>query len=638
MKNNSTFLSFSLFACLLFALSHIAFASKNKKAENASEKISALGIYNGYSSALYKGFDYKSYYVPMRDSVLLAVDVYLPKKLEKEKKAPAIIAQNRYVRSLRAKFPFNLIKHPILTVVAEDEIKFFTSHGYAYVVVDTRGSGASTGTRRMDFSPEEIKDGAQMVDWIISQPWSDGNVGTTGISYLGTSAELLLVNNHPNVKACIPRSSIFDLYNHIMYPGGVRQGCFVDVWGFTTRSLDNNDFTPFGKQAKRFLKGTNPVHGDRKNEMLKLAVQQHKNNFNVYEGIKQIQFRDELHPLMGSMADSFSVHFYKKQIEASGTPIFRIGGWYDGALAKSVLEGYMNTSNTKRILIGPWDHGPHDNASPHSPTKEVEFDLYAEMLRFFDFHLKGIQNGIDKENPVNYYTVAEEKWSIATSWPHPNEQKMKFYLSADRKLVDVPEKAQEGTLDYKINYHITSGSCSRYNSVTALYRNGPTHYSDRNEIALKLLTFTTAPFEENTTITGHPVIDLHWSANANDAYVFVYLEDVGPDGSVTYITEGTFRPLHRKISDTDYRYPAPYHSYKTADAIPYIAGETVQLTFDMLPVSYQIKKGHSLQISIAGADLEHFDLPSEIPSEFKISCGAEKASSIEIPVVRERTF
>jgi uncharacterized protein len=167
----------------------------------------------------------------MRDSVLLAVDVFLPKKLEKGKKIPAVLCQNRYVRSLKPKFPFTLFKYPVLTVVSEAEVKYFTSHGYAYIVVDTRGSGASTGTRRMDFSPEEIKDGAEMVNWIIKQPWCNGNVGTTGISYLGTTAELLLVNNHPNVKACIPRSAIFDLYNHIMYPGGVRQGYFCRCVG-----------------------------------------------------------------------------------------------------------------------------------------------------------------------------------------------------------------------------------------------------------------------------------------------------------------------------------------------------------------------------------------------------------------------
>lgn len=628
-----------LFIILLAGKLVCTFASGNRNSPDRQiAKVSGLGQYEGYSSAAYPRYTYASYYVPMRDSVLLAVDVFLPAPLEKGKKIPTILAQNRYVRSLRARFPFHLLKHPVLTVVSEREISFFTSHGYAYVIVDTRGSGASTGTRRMDFSPEEIRDGAQIVDWIISQPWSDGNIGTTGVSYLGTTAELLLVNNHPHVKACIPRSAIFDLYNHIMYPGGVRQGCFVDVWGFTTRSLDQNDFKPFGKRARILLKGINPVKNDRKNQILKKAIAQHKNNFNVYEGLKQIQFRDEIHPLMHSMADSFSVHFYRKQIEASGTPIYRIGGWYDGALAKSVIEGYLNTSNTKRILLGPWDHGPHDNASPYATSKKIDFDIYAEMLRFFDFYLKGIPNGIDQEPPVHYYTIGEEKWHSAPTWPLPNEKKVTWYLSADRRLYTATEKILPGTIRYSINYHITSGGCSRYNSVTALYRNGPTHYADRKNISSQLLTFTTSPMEEDLTITGHPVVHLWWSADANDAHVFAYLEDVAPDGSVTYITEGTFRPLHRKISESDYRYPGPFHSYKQQDALPYKAKDTVLLRFDCLPISYQLKKGHSLQLAIAGADIEHFDLPDEIPSSFTIFCKPAMLSHLEIPVVYPQEF
>ncbi|MBK6276103.1 MAG: CocE/NonD family hydrolase [Saprospirales bacterium] len=80
------------------------------------------------------------------------------------------------------------------------EIEFFTSYGYAVVIIDVRGTGASFGTRYMEFSPEEVEDGREIVDWIITQNWSNQKVGSTGISYLGTTAEMLLVNQHPNVS------------------------------------------------------------------------------------------------------------------------------------------------------------------------------------------------------------------------------------------------------------------------------------------------------------------------------------------------------------------------------------------------------------------------------------------------------
>ena len=237
-----------LIAITLHFSSFAAYHGKDKNLTR-TEKLSAPGIYQGYTTRQYNGYKYSSQYIATRDSVLLAVDVFLPKQLEKGKKVPTILYLTRYVRSIRAKFPFSLFKDPILAVVPEDEVKFFNAFGYAVVIVDVRGSGASLGERNMEFSPEEIADGKDIVDWIIAQPWSDGKLGTTGISYVGTTAEMLLVNKHPAVKACIPRSNIFDLYNYIMFPGGVRMGPFIDAWGKTTQSLDQNNFLIFGRRC-----------------------------------------------------------------------------------------------------------------------------------------------------------------------------------------------------------------------------------------------------------------------------------------------------------------------------------------------------------------------------------------------------
>ena len=138
------FLKSLLCHLLLILLLFNASIAKNKD-EKTIEKVSAFGVYEGYSIPKYKGVEYTSVYVAMKDSAaLLATDIFLPKKLEAGAKIPTIVYLNRYVRSLKAKFPFNLIKHPVLTVVSEEEINFFTSHGYACVIVDTRGSGAST--------------------------------------------------------------------------------------------------------------------------------------------------------------------------------------------------------------------------------------------------------------------------------------------------------------------------------------------------------------------------------------------------------------------------------------------------------------------------------------------------------------
>src|SRR5690606_8874661 len=123
--------------------------------------------------------------------------------------------------------------------------------------------------------------------------WCTGKIATSGISYGATAAELLLANQNPAVKACIPRSGIFDLYGNVMYPGGVCQGPFVDVWSFTTRSLDKNDYSVFGPKAKKFITGIHPVKGDKKQTILKQAMETHKQNFDVFAGIKTVRYRDE---------------------------------------------------------------------------------------------------------------------------------------------------------------------------------------------------------------------------------------------------------------------------------------------------------------------------------------------------------
>lgn len=620
-----------LFSLYFFSIANPKFDHHIVGGKNTG-KLSSPGVYQGYTQPEYKGFKYHSLYLTMRDSTKIATDVFLPKKLEPGKKIPTVLYLTRYVRSLRAKFPLNLIKHPVLVVVPEEEIEFFTSHGYACIIVDVRGSGASTGERKMEFSPEEIADGKEIVDWIVNQPWSNGNVGSTGVSYVGTTAEMLLVNQHPAVKACIPRSNIFDLYNYIMFPGGVRAGPFVAIWGKTTQSLDHNDFSVFGKKAKRLLFGINPVQGDKKRAIYKSALAQHWQNFDIIKGIKKVDFRDDVHEGLGVTSEAFSIHTYRDKIENSGTAIYRIGGWYDGALQKSLLDGMLNTRNTEKVLLGPWDHGPQNNVSPFAPTKQVNFAVKLEMLRFFDFHLKGINNGIDKEPKLRYFTVGEETWKTTNIWPLPTQNRTKLFLNADNSLT--PQIEKEGVLKYKIDYTASSGNTSRWNSVTQLFMNGPTNYANRAEEDKKLLSFTSAPLENVTEITGHPWVDVFWSADAADATLFAYLEDVSPDGSVTYITEGMFRPIHRKITEQKlYSSDIPNHSYLKKDAMPYQPNEMVRLQFEMLPISYQINKGHSIRISFAGADVGHFDVTDIQPQNFAFGCGKVYPSAIDLPIV-----
>jgi putative CocE/NonD family hydrolase len=151
-----------------------------------------------------------------------------------------------------------------------------------------------------------------------------------------------------------------------------------------------------------------------------------------------------------------------------------------------------------------------------------------------------------------------------------------------------------------------------------------------------LLCFTSDALAQVTNLTGTPVIHLNFEADSNDATVFCYIEDVAPDSSVTYVTEGLLRPLHRKITQAGaYKTIYPNHNYTRTDGEYYKSGETVKLDFDLLPISYQFKPGHRIRVSIAGADAGHFILPSPAASTFQISTNTKNPSYIELPLIAQ---
>ncbi len=574
-----------------------------------------------------KHFTYSSfYYTTKSDTTKLAVDVFLPTKLKEGEKIPTIFYVTRYIRSLRLRKFFRWLQNPLFGQVKRKEVNFFTKHGYAIVIMDARGSGASFGNRMMDFTPQEMFDGAEVLDWITSQSWSNGNVGTTGISYLGTTSELILMTKHPALKAAIPRSNIYDLYGDIAFPGGIRQSPFVRVWGMTTRGLDFNDFS-FVKGLPGVLEGVNPVMGDTDKVLLKQAVLKHHENYDVFSEILRIEYRDELHPVLQKPIDSFSIHTNIVPIVESGVPIFRIGGWYDGALANSLFKGLWNNPNTQRILVGPWDHGPRDNASPYAKTHKVKYDIYESMLGFFDLYLKHPENQVFETNigpKIEYFTVGEEKWHTCSTWPPENTNIQNWHFFMDTSIVPKPVLSiVGGNMKVKLRYDIGTGGGSRYNSQTTLYKyEKHTGYPDRKKQTDSLFYFETSPLEDTITITGHIQASLSCSFPTEDATVFIYVDEVTKNGKVKYITEGMFRAIHRNTGDCEgYLCSGEFHSFRQDDMQLLIPNEKVQLNFPLLPISYQVKKGSKIRISFAGIDPDHFDVPLIKPEFMNLFIG-----------------
>jgi putative CocE/NonD family hydrolase len=611
---------------ILCLINTVAFSGQDCAAE--------FGTYPGYIGPQYTGVVTQSLYIPMRDGVKIAIDLMLPENLPDDTTIPAIIKSTRYWRAIELRPPMSWFEGP-----SEFE-QFWTSHGYALVYVDARGSGASFGTRPHPYSPDEVRDGSDVVDWIVNQSWSNKRVGTIGISYAGTAAEFFAVPNNPAVRAVIPQFADHDNYLDIAFPGGIPHEWLLRNWGLYTHYLDMNVIPKeAGLKARLFVRGVKPVDADEKRELLKKAIEEHAQNGDVYELAKAIKYRDDPGDAAGTTIDDFSPATFKREIEQSGTPIYSWGSWMDAGQGTAVIRRFLNYSNPQRAVIGPWDHGADQHASqylpPDTPTDPSKEKQWLECLRFFDYYLKDIDNGIMLEKVLIYYTMGEEKWKSTSAWPPVGTTMQRWYMGEDNALSSVLPSNESGADVYTVDFEATTGTTNRWHTQLG---GSDVIYPNRATEDTHLLTYTSEPLAEDMEITGHPVVTLYLASTHTDGSIFVYLEDVEDTGRVTYVIEGQMRISHRKISDEqpDYTMPVPYHSFKRKDGMPLVPGKVAEITFGLHPVSVLIKKGHRIRVAIAGHDKETFAriLEEGVPT-ITVSRNRNHASYIDLPVVRK---
>jgi putative CocE/NonD family hydrolase len=576
-----------------------------------------------------------SQYLTMRDGVKIAVDVYVPDGLEPGQQIPTILHQTRYWRAFEYRWLIALFKDDRPRGLMGKYAERFLQQGYAWVDVDVRGSGASFGTRPIAWAPAEIKDGAEIVDWIIAQPWSNGKVGAMGISYSGGTAEMLLVNQHPAVKAVAPMFAGFDLYSEIAFPGGIHLSWFTETWTYINNRLDRNELPFAGWMANLFVRGVHPVDGDADHELLNSAVKEHEVNWSPFNEASGLTFRDDPPPSrQAPNIDALSPQSYAKEIEQSGAAIYSYSGWFDGGYGLAAIKRHQQHHNPRnKLILGHWDHGGKRQISPYA-IGPAKFDHAQELIRFFNQHLKNDQPGAHEEPQIQYYTMGAERWNTSRHWPPPSSPTQLYFQTNNQLSVELSQTPSPPDR-YQVDPNAGTGKHSRWNTLVGISLKDP--YPDRKEQDKKLVVYTTDPLPKDLEITGHPVATVYLSANATDTTLFVYLEDVAPEGQVHYVTEGELRALHRTWrpakSPTNSVLSIPNRTYRRNDAAPLIPDEVVPLTLDLLPVSYQFKKGHRIRVALAGADKDHFQLLDGPPPIWQIWHTSERPSHIELPVV-----
>ncbi|UCE97789.1 MAG: CocE/NonD family hydrolase, partial [Dehalococcoidia bacterium] len=568
----------------------------------------------------------------------IAVDILLPTDLDLKERIPAIMVMTRYWRSFELRFPQQRNKAPIAPreLLADDLVL----RGFAMVIVDARGSGASTGVSRYPWTSEEIEDYGEVAKWAANQPWCNGNIGAVGNSYEGTTAQLLASTSVKAVKAVVPQHFEFDVYADLAFPGGIPDEEFFKVWSEGNEFLDSNrlpKWFPIPPLAKWVLKGVRPVDSDRESRtVLTKALEDHKANTNIYNAMSKITSRDDKFGNTGVTLDDFSVFIQKTAIESSGSTLFVWGSWLDGATADTVIRTFNTFNNPQIAIIGAWCHERNKHASPFIKSKTKPNPIqplqWAAIAQFFKQTLK--DEKLPQVKTLFYYTLGAESWKQSDTFPLPNTKIQDWYFHPNNKLTPKMPTDDNGIDSYHVDFKASTGRYNRWHTGLAK----PVIYPDRVNEDVRLLTYTSAPLVKDIEITGYPIVTLYITSSEEDGSFFVYLEDIDESGVVRYITEGYLRGIHHKISEETppYYLAIPYHTYNRSDITPLPKDEIVELKFGMLPTSVLIQRGHRIRIAIAGADRETF---SRIPKYgiplIQVSRNKLHASHIKLPTVSQ---
>ena len=384
--------------------------------------VSEFGRYEGYSEPLYDSWVNTSRYVEMRDGVRLAVDVTFPAvggeaapgpfpscgptPLPPESGRTGAVLRPGRGRGARGQLAGRCERRA-------------PAPGTARL---RRGRGA--GARRRGvlrdlpglFSEAETDDAREMIEWFATQPWSDGNVGMYGGSYLGMTQYMAASEMHPALKAIFPNVAGLDLYDQL-HPGGIYRKDMIDHWGSLTRNLDINWAAP-------------PVDEDTDGSLLQAAIAEHEANWDVAVEYAAGRFRGSRHPDADlDRARRLGRAGRSEGGRGAGVPLERLVRHLRPRRGAPVGQLRRASEAGHRRLVACRD-------ARQPPDGRERRTHGGGAARWFDYWLKGIDNGIMDESPIHYAVMNDPgdwTWTSADSWPLPRPRKPSGIWPEDRR-------------------------------------------------------------------------------------------------------------------------------------------------------------------------------------------------------------
>jgi putative CocE/NonD family hydrolase len=532
--------------------------------------------------------------VSMRDGVVLRGDVYRPRTGDR---FPVLVYRTPYGKDDAGR-DYSLHREAV-------------RRGYAVLLQDVRGRYASDGV----FDPyrQEGRDGYDTIEWAARQPWSNGKVGTFGLSYPGAVQWLAALERPPHLLAMVPAMT-FSSPRHFFYANGVFDlswlpWIYVNIAPDARRRLDLPGTRDSAAAAREWRSD-----GDSYLSWLPLRELPHLHREAPF------YFEWLAHPPEDPWWDWAEIRGQYARVTAA---VLNLSGWYDEAYgpegAVTNFQGLLAARRGERnartnLIIGPWVHGVSSTATGHvgdldlGPQAAIDYDRV--VLDFLDRHVRGVDNGFSTAAPVRYFEMGTNTWRDSPTWP-PAHATSTRYLAAS---------GGNGTGRLELRPP-TGGPTSELVSdprtpVRDPYREfGPHDY--RSLAARKdVLTFDTEPFASDQVVTGAVTAVIHASCDCRDFDLWVRLQDVRPDGTAINLMSPGNDVLRA--------------SYRQGDTIHELLnpGEVYEFRLPTLLTSNRVAKGHRLRAQLSASFAPHLSR--------NLQTGASEATSATMQTARIR--
>ena len=515
--------------------------------------------------------------VPMRDGVELSADMYLPRG--------------------EGKFPTVLMRTPYSNNTDDMIAKGcrLANSGYACVIQDCRGRWDSAG----DYYPfREGEDGYDTQEWVGRQEWSDGKIGMAGGSYVGLVQWQSAPHRSEFLKCIAPRVICCDFFSGLAYPGGAFQLNVMMTWGMrtngrTAQSIEYHNWT----EAFRAL----PVL-----------------EMDEFAGRGLDFWKDWVrHPRYDDYWAEFNDEERWGEMAA---PAFNMGGWYDLYAQHTFTNfnglrqhGRTPEARQSKLIVGPWPHALSSSAR----TGDVDFGVHSmanlegEELRWFDYWLKGIDNGIVDEPPLRLFIMGIDRWRNEEEWPLERTRWQKAYFDSAGEANSLlgngvlsgkePQGAEGDRFVYDPRYPVQTlggNNCCSPHIVPW----GP-HDQRAAEMRSDVLCYTGEPLEVDLEVTGPIEVVLYAATDGTDTDWTAKLVDVSPTGYARNLCDGILRARYRdSLREPTLIEPGKIYEYR----------------IDLGVTGNVFLKGHRVRVEISSSNFPRFDRNPNTGHEFGI--------------------